>query len=276
MINSSNDRKKILDELSFPDPLKVFSNLFRKAKEKDEFEFCCTLLRIRGCQDGGWDPMTESVQLIDQTIAVLNSPIDEFFRRRLMLFLYCHLCEMNDLYQVIANMLLICEGERYHIDAINAGEKLPKGWDKDFDCTGDALRVSNLARNAGMEDVAAIFSSAFIRQVRNGFFHSQYTLAGDEFRLTNLPMLSGVRVRYVQESGTSYDEITKSVRIDWLVPRIQLAVNTALAVINLVNESMRCYTESKLIQGRMGPDESYVELTLLANKNGLYGFEGGG
>ncbi|KAA0228238.1 hypothetical protein FCG40_03115 [Fimbriimonadia bacterium ATM] len=276
MSESGDRHKEILQEPSFPEPFKVLKELFEKARAKDEFEFGCTLLRIRGCQDAGWDPLIESDHLIHQTVAFLNSPIDELFRRRLMLFLYCHLCEMDEMYRIVANMIRVCQGERYHMDAVNTGGKLPKGWDRTYDCMGDALRVSRLARDAGFDAVGDIFESALIRPVRNGFFHSQYTLFDDEFRLTNAPPLSGkgLKIGYVDETGAPYNTQTSIVPFEWLVPRIQLAINTALAVMNLVTESRRSYRECKKVQGRMGHDGGYVELTLLADENGLYGFQG--
>jgi hypothetical protein len=38
----------------------LLTKLFTKAKEKDEFEYCSTLLRLRGMEAAGWDPLKEA------------------------------------------------------------------------------------------------------------------------------------------------------------------------------------------------------------------------
>jgi len=94
----------------------IINDLFIKAKEKDEFEFCCTLLRIRGNESAGWDSLEESYSLITNILSIISAPIDNLFRVRLLLLLYCHITEMNDFYNIVANLLWILLGERYHIN----------------------------------------------------------------------------------------------------------------------------------------------------------------
>ncbi len=272
----TRQHKEVLQQPDFADPYVVLKDLFQKAQQIDEFEFCCTLLRIRGAQDPGWDPLIESDHLIHQTIATISSPIDETFRRRLMLLLYCHLCEMDEMYRVVANLIRVCQGGRYHLDAVNSGKKLEPEWGKAHDCMGDALRVAIMAREAGFDKVGDIFEAAMIRPVRNAFFHSQYTLYEDEFRLTNAPLLSGkgVRIGYIDDRGAPYNALTAIVPFEWLCARIQLAVDLSLAVMNLVTESRASYKQSRIVRGRFGSGGSSVDLTLLADENGLYGFSG--
>jgi len=47
-------------DLAELEPHDHISALFDNAKEVDEFEYCFTLLRIRGIEDHGWDPLRES------------------------------------------------------------------------------------------------------------------------------------------------------------------------------------------------------------------------
>jgi hypothetical protein len=53
-------------EHEHPEPRAILAPLFERAKAADEFEFCCTLLRIRGMEDAYWDPLRESYQLTQQ------------------------------------------------------------------------------------------------------------------------------------------------------------------------------------------------------------------
>lgn len=36
---------------------RIFDELFVRARDTDEFEYACALLRIRGLEDAGWDPL---------------------------------------------------------------------------------------------------------------------------------------------------------------------------------------------------------------------------
>jgi hypothetical protein len=39
------------------DPGRIFDDLFVRARQADEFEYACALLRVRGMEDFGWDPL---------------------------------------------------------------------------------------------------------------------------------------------------------------------------------------------------------------------------
>jgi hypothetical protein len=80
-------------ELSAVDPRAILVPLFDKARKSDEFEFCCALLRIRGVQGPGWDPLRESMTLTQQLLGLIQAPVDSGVRLRLSLFLYCHVTE---------------------------------------------------------------------------------------------------------------------------------------------------------------------------------------
>ena len=92
---------------------KLLDPLFKTAQDKDEFEFCCTIMRIRGLESPGWDPLTESFALIDQFLSLVKAPIDSTLRLRILLFIYCHITEIDDVYNVLANLGRVCLGERY-------------------------------------------------------------------------------------------------------------------------------------------------------------------
>jgi len=50
----------------------TLNDLFLRAKEVDEFEFICTLIRVRGLEGPGWDPLVESNQLINQVLSLVQ------------------------------------------------------------------------------------------------------------------------------------------------------------------------------------------------------------
>ena len=68
----------IKENLQKIDPKKILQPIFENAKQTDEFEFCCTLLRIRGLESQGWDSLHESDQLTHQILSLLDSITFDF------------------------------------------------------------------------------------------------------------------------------------------------------------------------------------------------------
>lgn len=237
----------------------VLGNLFQDAKEEDEFEFVSTLLRIKGMRDAGWDSLDESWSLINDLSSLINAPLESQTVMRLMLFLYCHVTEMDALYAVTANLLRVLHGDRCLIApfAPEAGSE-----------RGEARyphqkveRITELADGTGHEDVAHLLEWILVRRVRNAFYHSDYVLFGDEFRIIRGP---GVDIG---------NTITKAVKLEWLVPRMERAINTVLRLLHEVQDHRASYTESKIIEGRFTPDGSYGHVELMVEEGvGLVGF----
>jgi len=245
--------------LGVPDPDDVLRPLFAAAKAADEFEFCCALLRIRGMEDVGWDPTSESFQLIQQVASLVQAPLDKQLVLRLSLFLYSHVTEMDDLYRVPGNMLRIVLGERYTMDPL-LGLPLPAKLEEGQPLSEDVLRLVHLANKAGMPDVGKLCSTFYVRQVRNAFSHSDYALGPKSFN-----MRRGERLKL---DGM----LQNAIPYEWLVPRLELGINTALALFGLILESTRSYKENKVVKGRFSSDGSYVDIELTTDPtHGLTG-----
>lgn len=246
-----------------PDPKSVLSALFEKARQADEFEYCCALLRVRGLEGPGWDPLRESMTLTQQLLSLIQAPLDQGVRLRLVLFLYCHVTEIDDLYRIVANMLCVTRGERYSIDPF---PNLPKHADKSpiGYCLNPRIdKLTQLARDAGIPEVGELFSRFFIRPVRNAFYHSDYILTPTSF---NIRHGEGVNFETV---------ISREVKLEWLAPRLELGINTALALLELLAESVGSYKQDKVVRGRMAHDGSYTDIQLTTEPGyGLTGFKG--
>lgn len=61
----------------------IIDALFNNAKDADEFEYACTLLRVRGVEDFGWDPLAESQSLFLDVATLLNAPLNDPAKLRL-------------------------------------------------------------------------------------------------------------------------------------------------------------------------------------------------
>jgi hypothetical protein len=240
-------------------PLEFLAPLFEKAKTVDEFEYCSTLLRIRGAHDSGWDPLEESSELAHQVLGLAQVPIDGRLRTRLLIFLYCHLTEMDDLYAVVANLLRVCRGERYSMlpfdAALHPSKKTAKRPQEKTD------RIAEWAAAEGFPEIAWLFETLLMREVRNAFDHSDYVLTNSTFNI--------IRGEPVRIGGL----LERRVEMSWLGPRLQLGINTGTAVMRGVIDRLRSYTENRVINGRLGPGGTVLRVELLTDPaGGLVGF----
>lgn len=238
----------------------LLGKLFAKAKQTDEFEYCSTLLRLRGMEAAGWDPLKESLALMQQVALMSQAPLDPGLKLRLSLLLYCHATEMHDLYHIVGNMLRVCSGERYSLDCF-AGVNHASGNAAKYPAS-KAARIKEWADAQGMNELGEMFSDMVVKEVRNAFFHSDYTLHDGQFHIVRG---DGLMV------GNMVD---RRVPMKWLAPRLELGINTALVLVSLVMVSIRSYTEDKIVMGRIqGDGNEPVEVELTVQEGyGLVGF----
>lgn len=236
----------------------IMEALFCKAKETDEFEFCCALLRVRGTEDVGWDTLSESQDLIYDTLSMIEAPISQLFEKRLKLLLYCHLTEMDDMYSIIANLLWITIGERYHIDPfyyeLFEDRKTISSPESKVD------RIEELSIRAEFKEVGEIYDYFLIKQVRNAFFHSDYVLYSNEFRIVN------------GEPLKTNGEILHSVPFYWLQQRIEVAIMWALQLFELIIDHKSDYIGEKIVKARIGHNGAVEDVVLIGDGNGLRGW----
>lgn len=205
-------------DFSTVNPPTLIRTLFERTKAADEFEFCSTLLRLRGIEDAGWDPQHESLELSHQLMSLQNAPLEQDFKLRLALFLYCHLTEMSDIYNIPANMFHIISGGRYSMIPFNIG--LQQGQNPSTSPSGKVRKLKVLAEALNMQELGEVFEEMIVKEVRNAFYHSDYILTNESF---NIRHGNGVVINGVRENRVPYG---------WLLPRLQLGINTALTILN--------------------------------------------
>lgn len=100
-----------------------------------------------------------------------------------------------------------------------------------------------------------------VKEVRNAFFHSDYILYQETF---NIKQGKGVLVDNV---------ITKSIPLEWLIPKLKLGINFALATIGHVVDFLGSYQEEKIIPARILQNGGVENVLLTVHPNfGLKGF----
>src|SRR5690349_4917615 len=153
----------------------IIQSLFERAKTKDEFEYACTLLRIRGVESAGWDSLEETDQLFQDLTGLMNSPLKGNTQVRIALLLYSHITEVDAIYLVLANLVRVINGERYTMDPFGH-LYLPKGKPRmdqrppsAKSVVNDLIKSANEQKETGLAEPLNWF---FHDNVRNAFFHS--------------------------------------------------------------------------------------------------------
>jgi len=168
-------QRTLIDALNALDPL------FSRAQKHSEFEFICTLIRVRGTQSVGWDP--------HDTLRDVYNAFQKFKRTRnerhvihFALFLYGLTLEASEPYETMANLLNILEGERFHHtnfpDVVDAhGRSGPQHPLTKLD------QLKSRARRFGLD--LRFFDEFIDNKLRNAIFHSDYTIYWPVVRILN-------------------------------------------------------------------------------------------
>jgi len=161
---------------------------FTRARHACEFEFLCALLRVRGVKSPGWDPYEATTRMFKNLVGLSNKIRDFELRRHLHLWLYGHMVEASEPYELLANLISISTGGRYHYTWF------PPKWGQRPQSPGEKIQsIAEMAATAGMAQVVEPVKEIWDRDLRNAIFHSDYALYGTEVRI-----LSPVR-RYMHE-----------------------------------------------------------------------------
>lgn len=230
--------------------LNLLDPLFETAQEKCEFEFILTLLHIRGLQDVGWDPFENTQILFDKIIDLIQSKLDYETSLSITLWLYGHIVEASEPYEILANLFRICEGGRYCISNFP-----PKGKNKNPLYPSEKIsKLNELAIKDILQNSMTPFCEFFDRNLRNAIFHSDYVINGGDVNILN------PKKRY------SNSEITE-------------ILNKALAYFTALNSLLRIYKVSydkpKIVdvhpEFSNNPNEKVI--TIIRENDGLIGLK---
>lgn len=235
--------------------------LFQAAKASDEFEFACTLMRVRGMEDVGWDPFVETHQLVTDLMTLINTPLVALTKVRLGLLLYSHLTEVSSVYEILANLTRVVAGERYAIDPfLDRYPRNRKGEPQFLSTAGKVRALKEMLGNVGQPLIVEALDWFFNASVRNAFAHADYTLHEESFR---------ARSERFEVGGIQTPEMP--------LPLLAELLNRALAFygefMSEYDEQRSGYAANKVIAGRIVADSEPVPVELLADgERGLYGF----
>jgi hypothetical protein len=235
--------------------------VFQAAKASDEFEFACTLMRVRGMEDVGWDPFVETQQLVTDLMRLINAPLVVYTKVRLGLLVYSHVTEVGSVYEILANLTRVVAGERYAVDPfLDHYPRNRKGELQFLSTAGKVRALKGMLDAVGQPAVVEALDWFFDASVRNAFAHADYTLHEESFR---------ARSEWFEVGGIQTPEIPLTLLADLL--------NRAVAFygefMREYDEQRSGYTANKVVAGRIVDDSDPVPVELLADsERGLYGF----
>ena len=249
---------------------KTIDELFVRAKNESEFEYVCALLRIRGIEDQGWDPLEETIQLFNDMINLIQAPLRDSTRLRIGLLAYCHITEVDAIYSIIENMLRIIEGKRASIDPFwdiykprNKKMEITKAFN--IQPLSKKEVVKHLIKHASKikeNEVSEVIKEIYNDDVRNSFYHSDYIIYKDEYR-----------IRKARSKLGGLGTIT--IKISDLLEIINNGIHYYEAFMNVYSKHITSYKETKIVYGHISGEENDpepIEL-LVVSKKGVYGFK---
>lgn len=165
-----------------------FVELFNAAASKDTFEYICTLVRVGGMQDAGWDPAFEITKALEDfsqvaTQALSDGELEKYFR--IAILTYCHALEMSANQHTIANLIRIASGSHYSIDPffdLHTRDKKTSMVKRTAGLSAKMKFLHDSAQKAGFSKLSQTLKDTFNPSLRNCFSHSDYTMTSGKFR----------------------------------------------------------------------------------------------
>lgn len=161
-----------------PQYLTAIDKLFLSAQRTCEFEFILALLGVRGVQDPGWDPYETTLACISSVVDLHQKNPKHTAGPHITLWLYGHIVEASEPYEILANLVRICQGQRFSIDnfprkkngaPLSPGQRIA------------ALR--KMSDDTPHSELVDLLSAFWDRDLRNAVFHSDYCQWGIELRI---------------------------------------------------------------------------------------------
>lgn len=149
--------------------LAIFEPVFKKAYETSEFNLIMSLLAIRGSSDTGWEPY-ENTEDVFEEVYKQQKKFKHSLQMNMNLWLYTHLVECSEHYELLANLIKTIKGEDYiianHVNKnfvnLKVGEKID--------------RLKSIANGTGYDNVYEPFKKTFDSRFRNAIGHGDYAL----------------------------------------------------------------------------------------------------
>jgi len=175
---------------ALPRYLTALDSAFSRADQRSQFEFLLSLFRVRGLEDAGWDPYETTLRAIPAMYKAHDYIVERGeieAARHLELWVYGHIVEASEPYELLANLVDVANGGRFKFDRFPPH---PSGRPKS---PGEKIQqLREMAVAAEMPGVVSPLQEIWNREFRNAIFHADYSFYGNELR-TVRPMQTYTR-----------------------------------------------------------------------------------
>ncbi len=148
---------------------------FVKAREKCEFEFLLTLFRIRGADNRAiGDAYETTLRAMPLLYEVHNKTENYEAARHLQLWIYVHIVEASEPYEILSNLVNVSLGKRFsgQFYPYKVGKSQPESPGTKI------VRIERTAVRAGVSQVVTPLKEIWDKNLRNAIVHSDYILHG--------------------------------------------------------------------------------------------------
>lgn len=154
--------------------LTEFDKAFLRAKETSEFQFILSLLRVRGIENIGEDAYENTVNTFHYISKLLKTQKDDDSKLNIFLWIYGHIVEASEPYEIITNLLNIAKGNEFstcNFPRIKRGKFDYEQYPHD-----KIAHIESLASGTEFEGIVKILKEVYDRELRNSIFHSNYAV----------------------------------------------------------------------------------------------------
>jgi len=227
--------------------LNLLSVIFENAKKTSEFEFIFTLLRVRGMEGPGWDPYETTEEVFELVSKVIDKAKNYKTQRHLALWLYGHIVEASEFYEILASLLKICNGGRFTTNNF-PDKKIPVSPSEKID------KIYALAEKVNLQENVTPLKDVFERELRNAIFHSDYCLFNGDLRLTKQK---------------------KTLKNDQFIEIVDKGFAYFTAMSTLIRFYISSYKEPKVIKVHpsLSSDPNETAITIIREGYGLVGIK---
>lgn len=232
--------------------------LFNRAKEKDEFEFICTLINYRGLgskySNSNLYEWFDAIPFYEGLFNAANK-LEE--KARLGLLIYSTFFESSDLYNILGSLARITLGFRS-----SPYLYFKKGNFERWYGTGEKISmIEEVLIDSGFSDIQKFFILNHHKSLRNAFFHSSYSFE-DGFLL-----LQDVEPVYIDSVGSMMFSSE-----EFLLPRIaSILLFFTTFKAEFINH-FASYKANKMVKGRF---PEMIDIEIFGSPEGLKGFKAG-
>ncbi len=167
-----------------------FDSIWATSFQRRAFDALCTLLRVTGMPDAGWDVFDEANEAFEDYnwhLAARSDDLSSKSHWRIGLLMYCQACEMSAVHSTLANLLRIQLDQPYHLNPLGSlGRADKKRVFKWYPPSARAKwqKIREMAEEAGRVDLVRLIDSVYNDTIRNAFSHCDYIIAEESFRWT--------------------------------------------------------------------------------------------